>query len=410
MNLRSLVVAPVCVATAFTLVACGTSTDSDGGSASDLGTAAKPTGAPLVLGMPNQENSVGGSFPEVRLSADAAAKYINTNLGGLNGRPIKLETCVTDATPAASAKCANSFIKDKAVAVATGVDFGSAGSLSLLSKAGIPVLGGVPTQAQDYTTPGVFAFGGGTAAGGPAGMYFAVNELKAKKVSIIYLDSPPGQQAAMAFGQNVLNKLGVDDVKLVPAAATLSDYTASLQQAASNDPDVIYVLQPDAVCSKLMQARQSLGVTATTIYTSSCSSEAVIKAGGAGAEGAYFVTEVLATPSDDPSYKIYASAMKTYAPDVLLSSFSATGFQAVMNTYQLLKKLPESDVSSEALLAAVKDTKDEPSFLGYPYTCDGKQVPGFSAPCSSEQRILQYKDGKLVDVLGEWISGAKYVG
>ncbi|HEY3716459.1 MAG TPA: ABC transporter substrate-binding protein [Jatrophihabitantaceae bacterium] len=360
--------------------------------------------------MPNEENSPAGSFPEVRLSAAAAVKYINTNLGGVNGHPLKLDTCITDATPATSANCANQFVKDKAVAVTTGVDFGSAGSLPILSKAGIPVLGGVPTQAADLTTPGVYAFGSGTAGGAPAAMAYFANNLKVKKFSIIYLDSPPGQQAAIAFGKNVLKTLGVTDVTLVPAAATLSDYTAPVQQANSGNPGVIAVLEPGSVCSRIMSAKQSLGVTAKMFYTESCDGADVTKAGGAGANNSYFTTDVLAPTSDDPQIATYAAVMKTYAAGTDLSSFSETGYQAVMNTYALLRTLPASGMTSAALLAAVKKTTNEPNILGHPYSCNGKQIPGFTAVCNTYQRVLQYKNGKLEDVLGSWISGTKYLG
>ena len=53
------------------------------------------TGAPVVVGFVNQENAPAGSFPELRLGAQAALRYVNEELGGAGGRPIQLATCAT---------------------------------------------------------------------------------------------------------------------------------------------------------------------------------------------------------------------------------------------------------------------------------------------------------------------------
>lgn len=400
---------------ALALLASGCSSSSGGNSGTHsggttLGASPKPTGAPILLGMANEENVAAGSYPEVRLAAEAAVEYVNNNLGGVNGRPLKLVTCITDATPATSAGCANEFAADKVAAVAAGVDFGSSGSMPILSKAGIPVLGGTPTQAADYITPGVYTFNGGTAAGTAGVMAWLANDLHVQKVAIIYIDIPAGAEAATEFGRKVLNRLGVTDVTMVPAAATLTDYTAPVEQAIASHPDAIYVLDNTAACSEIMQARYQLGVRVPMAYVGSCAAHSVLAGGGAGADGAYFESDATPLSSDDPQVAVFKQAMKSYQPGTVLSTFSEMGFQDIMNIYELLKKLPGSSITPSGILKAVRQTKDEPDFLGYPYTCNGKQVPGFSAPCSSSIRIVQYKGGKLVDVLGKWISGAQYLG
>ena len=51
------------------------------------------TGEPILIGIQNPEGDPNGSFPEYSAAALAAAEYINTELGGLGGRPIELELC-----------------------------------------------------------------------------------------------------------------------------------------------------------------------------------------------------------------------------------------------------------------------------------------------------------------------------
>ena len=54
------------------------------------------------------------------------------------------------------------------------------------------------------------------------------------------------------------------------------------------------------------------------------------------------------------------------------------------------------------MTTALRAKRDAPSFMGHPYTCDGKQFPGLPAACSPQQVIVQMKDGAL-DQVGGWI-------
>ena len=44
---------------------------------------ARPTGEPFVIGVQNLEGDPNGSFPEFSLAIQAAADYVNAELGGL---------------------------------------------------------------------------------------------------------------------------------------------------------------------------------------------------------------------------------------------------------------------------------------------------------------------------------------
>ena len=48
-----------------------------------------PDRAPIVLGLINMENSANGSFPEIRVAAQAAVRRIDDH-GGIAGRPLRL--------------------------------------------------------------------------------------------------------------------------------------------------------------------------------------------------------------------------------------------------------------------------------------------------------------------------------
>ena len=416
---RSVGAVAVAAAMLLGLSACGGDDDKDGAAASSSATPGASstvkaaTGEPIVLGMINQENTPAGSFPEIRVADQAAVKYINQELGGVNGRPIQLETCITNAAPESSATCANQLIAKKPIAVTSGVDFGTAASLPLLNKANIPYVGGVPLLPPELTSPNSFMFVGGSTSAFPSQSVFLGREEKAKKVNILYTDNPSGAAAATTYGEKILKASGVQEVNLIPEKADAADFTSSVTKAAQGNPDAIMVLFSSQGCSRIMQAGASLGLTSKIkfYYPGSCVGPAVVKAGGAGAEGARFNTETILLGDDDPQVKAFLSAMKTYAgADAVLSSFAQTGFGAIMNIYELLKKMPADGITSEALVTALKATKDQPNFMSHPYTCDGKQVPGLPAVCDAYSKIIEYKGSKTSYIYNDWLTGADKIG
>lgn len=92
----------VTVAAAVVMGACGGSGTStsrasspagSAGSSAPVSTLPAPHGDPIGLAMITQESGP-AALPDSRLAAEAAVKYVNTELGGAAGRPLELQTCV----------------------------------------------------------------------------------------------------------------------------------------------------------------------------------------------------------------------------------------------------------------------------------------------------------------------------
>ena len=93
---------------------------------------------PVLVGLINMENSPAGSFPEARGAIEAAADWVNSELGGVNGRPVELVTCITDFSIEKSQSCAQEMVMAGVVAVTTGIDVGSNGSIPIFEQNEIP--------------------------------------------------------------------------------------------------------------------------------------------------------------------------------------------------------------------------------------------------------------------------------
>jgi branched-chain amino acid transport system substrate-binding protein len=356
------------------------------------------TGPPIVVGMVNQEDAPVGSFPEVRRSAEAAVRYVNEELGGVDGRPLKLEVCTTRGTPESSQACANELVGKQPVAVLGGVDLGAAASLPVFQRAGIPYVGGSPTLAEELTSPASYMLSGGTVADLLAQADYALNTLKAKRLAAIYVDLPGLLTTVVQASDVVLRAKGATEVKTVAEKADAADFTAAVTSANNSKPDVIFVVFPAQSCARIMQAVQALGVKATMFYPGACASSSVVDAAGGGAEGAYFGSAYL--PFGDRSEEVAIWRDRTQTTSVL----SQAGFSVVMNLHRLLGDADEP--TPAAVVDQLKGAKGEPNFMAHDYTCDRKQLRLLGSVCNPFVRILQYRDGRFDDVVGDWVSGA----
>lgn len=356
----------------------------------------------IVLGMVNQEDAPVGSFPEAREAAQAAVDHVNDDLGGVNGRPLRLEVCRTNGSPESSAACANSLLEKRPVAVLGGVDLGAAASLPVFENAGIPYIGGSPALGEELTSPAAWMLAGGV-VGDLLGMAdYALSTLKVKKVGALYVDLPGVLTTVIAAAEVVLRSKGVTDVKLVAASADAADFAAPLKAATAGNPDAVIVLFPAQTCARIMSAARSLRVTAKLFYTSACASQAVVDAAGPAAENAYFASGYV--PFDDPSPEV--ATWKAEARVSKPSALSQAGFAVAMDVYDLLR---DGTDTPAALTAKLRATVAHTGYMAHTYTCDRKQVPLLAAVCNPYVRLLQYKGGRFADLTGTWASGADLV-
>ena len=344
-------------------------------------------------------------------------EYINAELGGPDGRPIELDVCITNGSPESSTACANQMVEREVVAVLGGVDLGSAASLPILTAAGIPYIGTTPLLPADLTTEGAFTLDPG-GLGIAASSAFAVDDLGAKRVTVLHDDSPQGKQLAEAFVRPVLLGRGLRpaDVELVPEKQDAADLSPAVAASTRRDPDAVLVVFPPPACARIMQAAGALDVQAHMLYIGRCAGPNVVAAGGPGAEGAYFFSSIRNIDADarDPDVRLYKEKITQFGgDDVEAASYdTARGFATTMTFYQRLATLEPDDLTPAGVTAAFRAAVDAPAFMGHPYTCDGRQaVPGFVSVCNTQVRIYQYTEGRYRDAAGEWISaGAALAG
>ena len=366
---------------------------------------------PILIGAISQEGTVTGSVPEGRMAEAAAVKYINQKFGGVNGRKLQLKSCVTDGTAAGSAACASGLVAQKVISVSEVFDAGTAGSVPVLEKAKVPIVGGSPSGDAAALSKNSFFFGPGS-SNVTGRVAFAKETLKAKSAVVLTINVP-----AAVFQLNTikagLTKAGITKVTTITVPATTTDWTPVVAQVAAKKPDVFFPIVPLSQCANVFRDLHQLGVTPKTkvVTGSTCGSVQVVTAAGNDAmNGVYVGSDFGTLESKSPDIKTLTAAMKRYAPAAQLDTFVFYGFQAVMNEYLILKEMSDKKINltSKNLITAFHGTKNHRDFLGYKYTCNARQIRGFPAICSPYMRIWQFK-GTGFQELGNWYDAEKYL-
>ncbi|MFN8017574.1 MAG: ABC transporter substrate-binding protein [Acidimicrobiales bacterium] len=369
----------------------------------------KATGKPLVIGMVNQENTAAGSYPELSQAVQAGIEFVNEQLGGVGGRPLELEVCNTEFSAEGSTSCGQQFSEEKVPLVLGGIDvFGNA--IETLGRNGIPYLGGIPVSVQSVQAPNSFQWSGGTWGAAVAFAQHAATKAKAKRVSIVYGEFGSITHSA-EVAQQVLDGYGVK-VQLVPYPILDTDITSALNAAKASDPDAIFLLAADTGCKAGFDSIKALGIDAAKYFVGACAAPTIIDDLPTGETNGTLlnVEGPISRSHPNPDFAFYAGVIQQYGDGLDPVGAGTVSYRAFMNTYVLMRKLADADkqITPKAITDLIREQKDEPSFAGHPYTCDGKQFAGLPAMCSPQQILGRMQERKLFQA-SEWIDvGAIY--
>jgi branched-chain amino acid transport system substrate-binding protein len=381
------------------------------------------TGEPIKIGVQNLEGDPNGSFPEFSVAMEAAAKYVNTELGGLGGRPIELVLCKSVVSPDDSQRCANELAADEVeMAISTINFFGN--HFSIYQGSDIPVLVVTPITIADFTSEGVYAIGAG---GGCLGVHtglvqFATDQITQfeditiDRVGVPWADTPPGvvcYNDLEAKPLDVLNGTTPGDAERagsmpdmthigVPIAPATPDATPQATEILDFDPSVIIFSAQGADCWNFVDALGRLGWTPQDIplvLSGSCTDFTAMEAAGDLADGIYITGSVngLLAPLEglEGDHLEQATTYQTkgleygMTEDDLFKGFATQGFSAIMNIWEASKAV-EGDVTGQAIADVIAATDGTvPSFGGPPLNCAGAPAP-YIAVCSSEIAMDQW--------------------
>ncbi len=368
-------------------------------------------GEPILLGMINQENELFGDFPELRQAAQAAVDWINTELGGVGGRPIELLSCNANFSPEESRQCALDHVRAGVPAVTGGINIMSANAVAVLEENDVPLLGGIPINDDEMVSDISFLWSGGSAGAFAAWSQYAVEELGAEKIAIAHADFDPITDAAERFGRDVAESLGAE-VEMIRFPLTETDFGPTMNKVAEMDPDAVFVGVVDTGCIASIEAIDAVGLEIPRFFVGSCAAPEIADQLGEVIDGAIFSIESI-IETDDPEIDraLYFDAVRSFGEEGMeVVGAGTVSFKNVMNIWDLMNELGPENVTPEAMIELAGQSEDRPSFMGHPYTCDGNQLPDLPAVCSPQQVLVQNQDGTLAQISDGWIDVSALFG
>lgn len=346
---------------------------------------------PVTIGFVNQQGGPQVIGQHATDGAEMAVKYINAQLGGVDGHPVQLETCFIASAEEEGTGCAQKFLANKNIHVAA---MGAAviGVQSFYSTLGgaIPVVGGVAALGIDGAQKNTAVlFGDATSVLGPMGTY-GKDVLHAKTAVILYPDTASATPGALATEAG-LKAAGIS-VKMGPYPETTTDLTGVLAStgAASADMVIPAVAAPD--CVNIQKALTQQGITdpKKIVAAPLCLNGQVAAAlGGDFPKWTYLIASSLFGDTTDPGMIEYMKLAQTYStPANAPDPWNIVDFGQMMTIDKVLNQVGYANLTPAAILSAVKAFKG-PQALGAPQLECGYD-PSAPGVCNNRSQFFEY--------------------
>ncbi|MBL7499256.1 ABC transporter substrate-binding protein [Frankia sp. CNm7] len=393
-------VAAVCVAAS--LAACGGSDDGSSDSPGAPG-ASVPTGTPIRVGFFNPSTGPLAS-PGVGTGSKAAVKYINSDLGGVNGHPIEVIDCAVDGTPETSISCANKFVSERVVAALDGYNLTSSATLPILTPAGIPLVGMIPFDSVTGSEATNRVYFGAPQAAYLIGALQAFQQQGKKSAVLVLADTPSSHQTIDMVLKPIGAALGIDVTGLY-YSPTNPNFTALASSIVSSDPDVggLIASPNDATCTRLLQNMRQLGYQGTVLLAA-CTGF-IKQAPAQAANSAIYSSTWLPTASTHApanSQEELKIASKYIDAENGTADYYAYGtFSLFADFAKGLATAPAAELTGQGILATLKGLTAFPGFLGPELTCGKATSPN----CTTQILLFEVQpDGTTKPVTGTFLT------
>ena len=300
-------------------------------------------------------------------AVEIGLKEVN-DAGGIRGKKVELIIYDDRMKAEEAVAIANKLIeKDKVIGVVSGsYSAPTRVTAPIFQKAGMPMVAGYAVH-PDVTwdpkakKPNDFIFRNGFLGEieGAAAAEFAVKNLKAKKVSLIFMDNDFGRAISAGFAAHA-EKLGASILtKQMYKFPGEKDFRPFLTRIKEGDPDLIFAAGYYNEAAAIVRQSKELGIKSAIMGEEGFDSPKFLEIAGAAAEGVIIATNL---DRDDPRplvqnfLKSYRQAYGHDADMVGASSYDAFKI--------LVAAVEKAGTDPKAIQQALLDTKDYNGLTG----------------------------------------------
>jgi branched-chain amino acid transport system substrate-binding protein len=332
----------------------------------------------------------------------AAFAYVNDQLGGIGGHPIKLVPCAAANTDEDVQKCAQQMLNDSSVSVVVegGLNFGTQVIHSILGSTK-PIIEAESNPGPDTSATNSFSTNAGAVAlVNGFGAYAKQQNIR----TVAMISGDATADAAIAGAVKGSLGAGGATVKYVTFPETGTDLLTPLTAAGATSADAVVplVVNPPQ-CAAAAKALDQLGVQPKKVLAVGlCASSAVKSQLGTYPKWTYVSSTLsLDAPDSTGQVALYKAIMAKYAPpNAELSIDAPFSFGAAFAAVKVLNAVGPNDVTPQAVSDALRAFAG-PVILGPP-TLKFGAIPTMPALGSVASRVYEF-DGQWSSV-SDWIS------
>lgn len=379
---------------ALTLTGCAASGgDSGGGSAAP---GVDPSAKTVTLGGWRLASGAYASQNQTSQAVEACLKASN-DAGGVNGWTFEYTANDTGGDPTRALQEVKSLLDTgKAFAILWGPGTPSNNAvLPYVQQSGVPYFPGMSGDPfVGKTVKNIFPT---IPPYSHQGMYmaqYAIEEMDAKKIALLYQNDDVGQSVHEVMGDFVESQ-GAELVADVPHTATDTDYTPMAQKIANAEPDAVIAWGYPNALVKTKAGVLGAGVDVPWFGAYYNANEDVIKLDPETVEGTYFNYYLTPFFADTPAVNAFKDAMNTYFPDVPPSGLPLNGYascQVFLEAFKVMTK--DGDQPTwDGLINALNsfETRQIGVVPSVTYSADTHTGP-------NKSYLIQWKDGDWVQV------------
>jgi branched-chain amino acid transport system substrate-binding protein len=352
---------------------------------------ASSTLAPVTVGFVNQQGGAEVIGQHATDGTEMAIKYINAQLGGVDGHPIVLDTCFIASAEEEGTGCAQKFLANKNVHVVSmgAVVIGDQSFYATLGGA-LPVVGGVAPLGIDGAQKNTAVlFGDATSVLGPMGTY-GKDVLHAKTAVILYPDTASATPGALATEAG-LKAAGIS-VKMGPYPPNTTDLTGVLASTGAASADMVIPAVAAQDCVNIQKALTQQGITdpKKIVAAPLClNGQVAAGLGGDFPKWTYLIASSLFGDTTDPGMIEYMKLAQTYStPANAPDPWNIVDFGQMMTIDKVLNQVGYANLTPAAILSAVKAFKG-PQALGAPQLECGYD-PSAPGVCNNRSQFFEY--------------------
>ena len=351
------------------------------------------------IGLMNQENDPIGSFPEIRFGIEGAVNYINAELGGIDGHPVELITCLQNSVPAAQ-ECAQELATSDLVSVINGVNIWTVAFDFYGTMGNTPVIGGLPLFAGDYNQPNARYFNGGSVQVYSAAARFVAEDLGVDKVAVLVNQNPAATAALDSGLAPIFDAYGIE-YEAIDVPIPLTDAIPPVSQANAANADLVMLLAAGNECVPVIRAANQLGIPAEKMfYSATCDTEDIyaevgeLMVGSYIHKGGYTDREVWAPAEVWDEFDRTDGLLEKYSPEATDASFTGLGWATMLDIYDLYSEIGYENLTADTIIGTMDDGQTRGRVGSFGWSCVYAGI-GLQSLCQGSALFVEigYSDG-----------------